>query len=136
LQTTLTNLHYEKCDVRIDRSGPWGNPFSHLPGDRCILVASRDEACDRHLLFLQSKLLRHPEICKKLFRLRGKRLGCWCSPKRCHGANLIFLIEQAVAASGACDCGLGNWRLLEPNVWICQACTTVCECSTLCKDVK
>lgn len=62
--------------VRIDRKGPWGNPFE-LPGDgdRETVIRNYEE---HYLPYKPSLLSRLPE-------LRGKALGCWCAPEACHG---------------------------------------------------
>ena len=68
--------------VRIDRRSKscWGNPFIvDEDGDRDTVIASyRDH-------FLPYK----PSLARRLPELRGKVLGCWCYPKRCHGNLLI-----------------------------------------------
>lgn len=62
--------------VRIDRRTEWGNPFE-MPadGDRDTVIAAY---ADHYLPF-------KPSLLEKLPTLRGKVLGCWCAPERCHG---------------------------------------------------
>lgn len=71
--------------VRIDWRGKscWGNPFEvDEDGDRDTVIASyRDH-------FLPYK----PSLARRLPELRGKVLGCWCYPKRCHGNLLIEML--------------------------------------------
>jgi len=65
-----------KYDVYIGRPSKWGNPFN-IGED-----GTRDEVCDK----FEEWFLKQPELveeCKK--ELRGKTLGCWCAPLRCHG---------------------------------------------------
>ena len=31
---------------------------------------------------------------EELKRLKGKKLGCWCKPERCHGDVIVKLIEE------------------------------------------
>lgn len=64
--------------VRIDRKGPWGNPFV-LPDD-----GDRDAVCDafqHHYWPHKPRLQEWAEAGE----LDGKALGCWCAPLRCHG---------------------------------------------------
>jgi hypothetical protein len=61
---------------RIDRRGPWGNPFE-LPadGDRDTVIANYENH------YLPYK----PSLLDRLHELKGKALGCWCAPEPCHG---------------------------------------------------
>lgn len=62
--------------VRIDRRTEWGNPFE-MPadGDRATVIAA----------YAEHYLPHKPSLIEKLPSLRGKVLGCWCAPERCHG---------------------------------------------------
>jgi hypothetical protein len=64
--------------VRIDRQTAWGNPFI-LDED-----GDRDDVCDSYRVYLQYK----PSLQRRYDDLRGKVLGCWCHPERCHGNEL------------------------------------------------
>ena len=64
---------------RIDRKSDWGNPFV-LPED-----GDRDTVCDSFGVYLDRK----PSLLKRLPELKGKVLGCWCHPERCHGEEII-----------------------------------------------
>jgi hypothetical protein len=64
--------------VFIGRPSKWGNPFF------IGMDGNRDEVCDK---YAQAFVLH-----KDLHELRGKVLGCWCYPERCHGD---FLVEVA-----------------------------------------
>lgn len=80
-------VHCKKApyDVYIGRSrtgNPWGNPFSHLKDSLAEFVVPYEEVLPRY----QAWLLAQPELVARARReLRGKRLGCWCAPKPCHG---------------------------------------------------
>lgn len=71
--------------VQIDRRSDWGNPYE-IPGD-----GDRDQVCDSFELYFSRKISLH----MRLNELRGKVLGCWCYPERCHGDHLIKQLEQA-----------------------------------------
>lgn len=94
-ETVVLNMH-EGCHaalwrwaeqaelaVRIDRHGQWGNPFLLLDdGDR-------DTVCNNY----ETHYWPHkPSLRQQVHTLRGKALGCWCAPERCHGD---FLKEEA-----------------------------------------
>lgn len=69
--------------VQIDRRSDWGNPYE-IPGD-----GDRDAVCDSFAVYFSRKLSLH----LRLNELRGKVLGCWCYPARCHGNHLIEQME-------------------------------------------
>jgi hypothetical protein len=93
-----------KADVYIGRlpSGMhWGNPFSHLYSTNVatIKVKTRDEAieCFRQWIsgtaFQSVEPERRAWILANLKDLKGKTLGCFCSPKSCHGEILAELAD-------------------------------------------
>lgn len=79
-------LHWAKSTnrfTRIDRSSDWGNPFE-MPAD-----GDRDTVCDSYEIFFPRKFSLH----NRLDELRGKVLGCWCYPQRCHGDYLANKVQ-------------------------------------------
>jgi hypothetical protein len=76
-----------KYDVLVDRSTDWGNPYTHRPLEGTLAqyqVATREEAVARY----EDYLLSRPDLIARLPELRGKVLGCWCWPLRCHAEIL------------------------------------------------
>jgi hypothetical protein len=71
-------------DVYIGRPGKWGNPFV-IGKD-----GSREEVIRKYEDWLQTQ----PDLLAALPELRGKVLGCWCSPHPCHGDVLVRLADQ------------------------------------------
>lgn len=70
--------------VRIDRNSDWGNPFELGPdGDR-------DTVCDSYEIYFGRKYSLHDRV----LGLKGKVLGCWCYPQRCHGDHLVALLSE------------------------------------------
>ena len=47
------------------------------------------ELCEK-----DDRLSKEPELRKELLNLKGKNLGCWCKPERCHGDTLIECINE------------------------------------------
>ena len=94
--TVVANMHSGKDEhllrwarstdrfVRIDRQSDWGNPFE-IPGD-----GDRDTVCSSYEIFFPRKFSLH----NRLDELRGKVLGCWCYPDRCHGDYLVAQVES------------------------------------------
>jgi hypothetical protein len=78
-------------DVYIGRPSKWGNPFSHRPGGLAeFRVATREEAVARY----KEWIVTQPELMSALPSLQNKVLGCWCSPRACHGDVLIELLKE------------------------------------------
>ena len=70
--------------TRIDRQSDWGNPFEMgEDGDR-------DTVCDSFEIYFGRKYSLHDRV----LGLKGKVLGCWCYPQRCHGDHLASKLEE------------------------------------------
>jgi hypothetical protein len=71
-------------DVYIGRGSKWGNPFViDIHGTRAEVIAMYDEW-----------IRTQPQLMAALPELKGKVLGCYCAPKRCHGEVLIELLKE------------------------------------------
>lgn len=78
----VVNKYKEPYDVYIGRGSKWGNPFPmENKSDE-----ERDRVCDLYEEYFWNSNLKND-----LSELKGKVLGCYCKPKRCHGD---FLAEQ------------------------------------------
>jgi len=84
----------EPYDIMIDRSSKWGNPFTHLKGNTRAkyIVDTRDESIDAYEDYILNGEGKH--LLNDLHELKGKVLGCWCKPKRCHGDFLAKLVNE------------------------------------------
>ena len=98
-KTVLANMHKHSGDarliewakqkglfVRIDRHSIWGNPF--IVG----VHGTRDEVCDK---YEKEYLPNQPSLLKQIHELKGKVLGCWCYPLRCHGLSCKQKADEA-----------------------------------------
>lgn len=83
--TTVVNRAHAAYDVYIGRPSVWGNPFvvGH-DGTRAEVIVKYEE-----WLRGNSGLVA---LAKK--HLKGKVLGCWCSPLPCHGDVLARIAEE------------------------------------------
>ena len=79
-------VHCKKSpyDVYIGRPGKWGNPW--VIG----VDGTREEVIARYAGWI----LTQPDLMNSLHELKDKVLGCWCSPKYCHGDILKKLVEE------------------------------------------
>lgn len=72
--------------VYIGRPSKWGNPFIvGIHGDRELVI-------DLHKTWINKPKQRWLMDC--IHELRRKDLGCWCSPKTCHGDTLLKLANK------------------------------------------
>ena len=83
-KTIVVNKYKEKFDIYIGRGSKWGNPFK-IGQD-----GTREEVIEKYREWIMSQ----PELLNSLHELKGKRLGCFCKPKKCHGDVLIDLLEN------------------------------------------
>lgn len=83
MATTVVHCKKAKYDVYIGRPSIWGNPFKLNPGD------DRDAVIAKYRKWLMGQ----PHLLARLHELKGKVLGCWCSPKTCHGDVLAELAD-------------------------------------------
>jgi hypothetical protein len=89
----VVNLKTSDYDTFIARPSKWGNPFSHLPSDKCAAefkVGSRKEAIEKY----EEWIRQQPELMAALHELDDKVLGCFCWPAACHGTVLVKLREE------------------------------------------
>jgi len=82
--TTVVNIYKEPYDVYIGRAGKgkggyFGNPINLLPGEE------RGSTIERFKEYFYKRLETDTVFKSKLEELRGKKLGCFCKPRACHG---------------------------------------------------
>ena len=82
--TRVVHQSWTPFDVYIGRPSKWGNPFEIGPD------GTRAEVIEKY----REWLLAQPELLSQLHELKGKTLGCWCSPLPCHGDVLVELIDR------------------------------------------
>lgn len=84
MTTKVVHLKKAPYDVRIDRQTEWGNPFvMGRDGDRAEVIEK-----------YRKWILTQPRLLGKIKTLKGKTLGCWCSPAACHGDVLAELADK------------------------------------------
>lgn len=93
METKVVNLRKEKCDVKICRlpdntvpdppkPGCFGNPFflKDVNDDE-----ERKLVVDRYRGYFNGRIVKDKAFRDAILSLKGKRLGCFCAPKACHG---------------------------------------------------
>lgn len=108
-QTQVVNLRKSRYDVYIGRdpldqksAKHFGNPFSYRDSNiASVKVQSHDEAIRAFYDWLSGagydelEPERRQWILDNLDKLRGKRLGCFCHPKLCHGDVYRVMLGEA-----------------------------------------
>jgi hypothetical protein len=93
MRTRVTNIHRrDEFDEYIGRagkglSGYFGNP---IPLDDS---QSRELVLAKYETYFLNRLEADPEFKAKILGLRGKRLGCFCAPKLCHGMVIVKYLD-------------------------------------------
>lgn len=85
MKTTVVRCGQEPHDVYIGRPSKWGNPFAIGRG-----ASTRAEA----IAFYREWIKAQPGLLADIHELKGKRLGCYCKPKACHGDVLAALANE------------------------------------------
>lgn len=84
MQTVVVTIYKEQFDVYIGRAGRgedgyFGNPFRMGSG------ISREDAVQKFQKYFTERIQKDSEFKRRVLALTGKRLGCFCKPKACHG---------------------------------------------------
>lgn len=82
-KTKVVHRGKERYDVYIGRPGPFGNPFK----------TGQDGTKDEVIAKYKAWVLSSPERLQELETLRGKVLGCWCKPSKCHGDAIVEILH-------------------------------------------
>jgi len=81
-------------DVDITRRGRWGNPF--IIG----VHGNRREVIELHKKWVRGLIPgpngQKPPTMDEIRTLEGKRLGCVCAPRSCHGDFLALIANTKV----------------------------------------
>jgi len=83
-KTEVVNIQNHKCDVYIgrdknDEPGEFGNPF--IIGEH----GNRDTVLQKYKFYFIGRMKADPIFKQKVRDLKGKKLGCYCKPEKCHG---------------------------------------------------
>lgn len=85
----VVNRRFQSEDVYIGRGSKWGNPF------RIGENGSRMEVIGKYRHYLWGLIRKGIVTPEELVCLDEKKLGCYCSPRPCHGHVLVMAIEWA-----------------------------------------
>lgn len=80
----------EACDVYIGRKGRgedgyFGNPYRD---------GTREHNIRRFREYFANRIEKDSEFRHRVLELKGKRLGCFCAPRPCHGDVYVAWLES------------------------------------------
>ena len=84
--TTVVNLYKDNYDIYIGRGSKWGNPY----------IIGKDGTREEVINKYKEYILSSPNLMTSLSELKGKVLGCFCKPQKCHGDILVELTDRLV----------------------------------------
>ena len=84
MKCEVINKKNDAFDVYIGRPSKWGNPF----------VIGKDGTREQVIEKFRNYLSQNVKLLSELHELKGKRLGCYCSPLPCHGDILKEFVDN------------------------------------------
>ena len=91
MKTTLINYRTYNLDkskvTPIDRRSIFGNPF-HIGQN-----GTRQEVINAYEEWFYERITHSAKFQDAVEQLKGKTLGCWCTPLPCHGDVIIEYLE-------------------------------------------
>ncbi len=94
-ETKVVNINMgDTYDIYIGRPSKWSNPYTHHKRKTLaqFTVETRAEAIEAYRKYITEGAGTH--LLKDLHELKGKILGCFCSPSPlCHGYILAELAD-------------------------------------------
>jgi len=103
METKAVNLRREPFDVYIGRAGRgqdgyFGNPVAM--GRKCPVCRSVHRSGGSTLpcykQWFANRLATDNEFLRRILELKGKRLGCFCKPRPCHGDVIVQFVDNYV----------------------------------------
>lgn len=90
------------ANTTVDESGWLGNPAvmesnaksAHRNQGDIVIVSDRTEAVAFFERVFRQRLVVDPEFREAVQSLAGGSLGCWCSPKACHGDVIAHYLNE------------------------------------------
>ncbi|MET9665687.1 DUF4326 domain-containing protein [Streptomyces sp. NPDC006475] len=104
--TTVVNLKGHRDDPGYADVVYVGRPMHrggwHLAGSKLASPyrPGKDGSREEVVAMYRDHLLSRPDLLAMLPELRGRRLGCWCVPERCHAEVVAELAEAGYGEDG------------------------------------
>lgn len=98
--TSVVNLKTgASYDVYIGRAGKgqdgyFGNPHPIGYCELCNAKHDRSESLEKFREYFNREIAENEEFRSRVLTLKGKVLGCFCSPLPCHGQVIVEWLEN------------------------------------------
>lgn len=86
MKTIVVNCNKDNYDVYIGRPSLFGNPF----------IIGKDGTRNEVIEKYRKWIIQQPLLMQEIEKLKGKRLGCYCAPLKCHGDILAELANNLI----------------------------------------
>jgi len=94
--TSVVNVYKDVFDVYIGRASKRFGPASKFANPFWMEnEGKREEVIEKFRSWLWQEIKEGRITKEELLKLDGKRLGCYCKPKNCHGDIIVKAIEWA-----------------------------------------
>jgi len=87
-KTRVINIHKEPCDICIMRPSIYGNKY--IIGKD----GTREEVIEKFRKDFYARIVTDPFFLAQVMKLKGKKIGCCCAPKPCHGDVYVEFLEK------------------------------------------
>lgn len=107
METTVVNVKVKYLKPRkIDTFVQWSNDPNHIYIGRHNMYVKAPQSkwhnpftvkkygLEKALSLYEKRIRDNRELMDSLCELKGKELGCWCKPEKCHGDVLVKLIKE------------------------------------------
>lgn len=112
--TVVVNINSSEYDVYIGRPGKgmegiFGNPFYE---------SSRENNIAKYKEYFYERIRADKKFSISIKSLKGKKLGCFCKPKKCHGDIIVDYLEnlQKISLAIVGSRSFDNYQYLKETV--------------------
>ena len=88
MNTRVVNKYKDNYDVYIGRPSVFGNPY--IEGED----GNRNEVIEKFRIYFYNRIEKDEKYKEKVLSLKGKKLGCFCKPRSCHGDIYVEYLEN------------------------------------------
>lgn len=109
-KTTIVNKRKSRYDVYIGRPSIFGNPYP------ITKKVNREESIKLFKDYFDERIERDSTFKASILKLQGRKLGCFCAPKACHGDIIIDWLAKLPK---------GETNRKEPQDGFCENCDII-----------
>jgi hypothetical protein len=112
--TEVVNIYHKRpYDVYIGREGKGQDGYFGNPAD----TGSRESKIKNYREYFYSRIQSDPEFKKRIDDLKGKKLGCFCAPEKCHGMIIVEYLESKSVEDQMKEYTLSMGKEVQENIF-------------------